>query len=109
MNNPDYDPKDIKLGDFFKHIDKSQTNNIIDQVEACMKEKNKSSEERQENVEKIGQDMHKDFFYYRKQKEGHYQYFLFPTIDKNLIEDQGLMKTYDRNKYISKVVELQKK
>ena len=46
MNNPAYDPKEIKLGDFFKHIDKSQTDYLIDQVEACMKEKNKTSEER---------------------------------------------------------------
>ena len=60
------------------------------------------------NLEKIGKDMHKEFFFYRKQKEGHYQYFLFPTIDKNLIEDKGLMKTFDREIQIKKVGELLK-
>jgi hypothetical protein len=61
-------------------------------------------------MDQIGLDIDKDFFFYKKQKDGgNYQYFLFPTIDKNLIEDALLMKTVDRCIIINKVVELLRK
>jgi len=42
------------------------------------------------------------FFYFRKKiMGGTYQYHLFPTLDLLMIEDSDLMKTFDRNKYIS--------
>jgi hypothetical protein len=50
MNSLACDPNEIKFGDMFKFIDKSQTDYFIIKVDLYADEKNKSSEERHTNI-----------------------------------------------------------
>lgn len=43
MNCYEYDAQDIKLGDHLRHIDKSQSLKILEEVDTCMNEKNMMS------------------------------------------------------------------
>ena len=38
-----------------------------------------------------------NYFGYKRKKQGYYQYIICPAIDKNLIGDERLMKTPDRD------------
>ena len=64
----------MKIHDVLKKLDNSiddYYNKFLEQIEE------------KDQIEEMN-----DFFYFKKQIEGYYQYHLFPKLDLNLIEDQ---------------------
>ena len=82
---------EIKISNILQSIDKGISDYYFDHLDDIEK-----------NPE-FGEQIH-DFFYFRKQIEGYYQYHLFPKLDVYIIEDRALMGTFNRKKYIRQVI-----
>ena len=88
--------KGIPFGDFFREIDNSIEAKIIDEIE--------ESEYDVDAVKAADYKIH-DFFCFKKSKEGHYVYHLFPKINESLLDNERLMKNFlDRNIYIRRII-----
>ena len=86
-----------------QNLDKSLYDYYLENLESI----EKRIEERERENTATSEDEIQDFFYFRKQIEGYYQYHLFPKLDLNLIEDKALMMlmgTCGRKKYIKQVI-----
>jgi len=83
-----------------QNLDKSLYDYYLENLESI----EKRIAERELENNSTSDDEIQDFFYFRKQIEGYYQYHLFPKLDLNLIEDKTLMGTCARKKYIKQVI-----
>ena len=88
--------KGITFGDFFREIDHSIEAKIIEEIE--------ENEYDIDAVKAADYKIH-DFFCFKKSKEGHYVYHLFPKINESLLENERLMKNFqDRSIYIKRLI-----
>jgi len=88
--------KGISFGDFFREIDHCIDASIENEIG-----------ENEYDVDKVKNSDYKihDFFCFKKSKEGHYVYHLFPKINESLLNNELFMKNYqDRSIYIKRIV-----
>ena len=88
--------KGITFSDFFREIDHCIDASIENEIG-----------ENEYDVDKVKNSDYKihDFFCFKKSKEGHYVYHLFPKINESLLNNELFMKNYqDRSIYIKRIV-----